>query len=542
MHPRYTDVPHDAENSPYPHALVLGNGLSGAIASRALLDLGLAVTLVRISRISSALFCSAPLFDSEHYNHQLLSEKDKDLEILDVVEHPAIRREAPGFIVSLGKDKQSFFGCIIVTSRVSLRNQENNLPAGVEQMGTGVLSGQAERIVFLLDYLHRSDPAIGMAAIKKAIDNQMVGGHSFVLFQHAPVTHIFGESLYERARRAGVQFVRFGSELPSVRKKEENSRTPLKFTLTVRDSIEMGEKLEFHCNRVVVASSPDGASIPNWALDFAAHDVDDEGFLLSASIHCHSGRSFANGIFAVGECTGNVDLIRVIEQARSTAVRARAWMRRAALVQNEKTVVSSEECIRCLTCYRICPHSAVSLIGMQSRFTVEACASFCEQCGICVSECPRMALDLESFPEQNVSAFLTKVRQTSPPLSMVLYGCERTAARLVAKIKLPPDILFFSFPCAGRISEAILWATLASGVRGVLVLGCHHDNCASDSGTDWARVRVEAVLEKLASPGRIPLKLKYATVSAKEPARFRSIVEQYANYLRDGAGVKPAEG
>ncbi len=53
-------------------------------------------------------------------------------------------------------------------------------------------------------------------------------------------------------------------------------------------------------------------------------------------------------------------------------------------------------------------------------------------------------------------------------------------------IELPAGVLFFPVPCAGRVSESILWATLAAGAKGVLAIGCHHGNCASQNGTDWA--------------------------------------------------------
>ena len=257
------------------------------------------------------------------------------------------------------------------------------------------------------------------------------------------------------------------------------SMTPTRsFSSPLRDVIETGENVSLHCDEILAAQGPDPESVPQVFREVCGNDSDEDGFLLSDSIHCHSGRSFRNGIFAVGEVTGETDLVRVTAQAASAAVNARAWMMWASLRKDDETVSVTQECIRCLTCYRICPHSAFSVGRGASRSTVQASAAICRECGICVSECPRLALDLNSFPEQDVVSFLAEARKgQSEPI--VIYGCQRSAGRIMSLIELPTGVLFFPVPCAGRISESILWATLAAGAKGVLAIGCHHGNCAS---------------------------------------------------------------
>ncbi len=201
--------------------------------------------------------------------------------------------------------------------------------------------------------------------------------------------------------------------------------------------------------------------------------------------------------------------MRVAAQAASAAVKARAWMLLASRRNGDEMVSVTQECIRCLTCYRICPHSAFFVGRGGSRSTVQASAAICQECGLCVSECPRLALDLNAFPEHDVVSFLAEARkgQTEP---IVIYGCQRSAGRAMSQVILPPGVLFFPVPCAGRISESILWATLAAGVKGVLTIGCHRGNCASQTGTDWAIGRVRSVLGKLNLPQSFALKLEYS--------------------------------
>lgn len=204
----------------------------------------------------------------------------------------------------------------------------------------------------------------------------------------------------------------------------------------------------------------------------------------------------------------------------------------ASLRKDDETVSVSQECVRCLTCYRICPHSAISLHREAARSSVQASAPVCRECGICVSECPRLALDLDSSPEQEVVSFLAEARKHSDPI--VIYGCERSAGRVMGLIDLPPEVLFFPVPCAGRISESVLWATLAAGAKGVLAIGCHHGSCASHTGTDWAMSRVQNVLGKLGAPeGSAPL-VGYISAASNEPARLSRAVNQFCASLREG--------
>jgi quinone-modifying oxidoreductase, subunit QmoB len=510
--------------------LVIGGGLSGMMTAKALSDFGLSVTIVKVGSERSRLYCSDDRLDLEDYARSL-SESMNSIEVHELPAIPEIRREGFGFYSDFGSGKPMLYGCLILTSGIKLEGLSCDLPKGIELVSPERFSGNGRSIGFLLDYGPRSNPAAGMAAISQAIENKKAGGESFVIFQHAPVSHLFGESLYDLAKRVGVQFYRFGEKPPIVERASVDSSGET-FTITLQDVIETGGNVSLYCDEILATHGHDPASVPKVLREVCGNDSDEEGFLLSDSIHCHSGRSFRNGIFAVGEVTGESDLIRVAAQAASAAVNARAWMMGASLRKDDETVSVTQECIRCLTCYRICPHSAFSVSRGASRSTVQASAAICRECGICVSECPRLALDLNSLPEQDVVSFLAEAgKGQSKPI--VLYGCQRSAGRIMSLVELPTGVLFFPVPCAGRVSESILWATLAAGAKGVLAIGCHHGNCASQNGTDWAAARVQSVLDKLNLPQGFAPMLGYASVASNEPARFSRIVNRFCRSLRE---------
>jgi quinone-modifying oxidoreductase, subunit QmoB len=511
-------------------ALVLGGGLSGMMTAKALTDLGLSVTLVKVRAESSQLWCPDSRLDIDEYSRSFAKSID-NIEVHELAALPEIRREGCDFRSDLGSGKPRLYGCVFLTSGIELQALPSDLPQGIGFVLPQSSSGNGRKIAFLLDYGSHSTPAAGMAAIRQAIENKAAGGESFVIFQHAPVAHLFGETLYDQAKRSGVRFFRYGEELPLV-EKVPLSDSDARFLVTLRDVIETGATISLRCDEILVVQGPDPALVAPGLREICGNDVDKEGFLLADSIHCHSGRSFRNGIFAVGEVTGETDLMRVAAQAASAAANARAWMRWASLRKDDETVSVTQECVRCLTCFRICPHSAISLHGEAARSSVQASAPICRECGICVSECPRLALDLGSFPEQDVASFLVEAQKHSEPI--VIYGCERSAGSIMSQIDLPSDVDFFPVPCAGRISESILWATLAAGAKGVLAIGCHHGNCASQTGTDWAMSRVQSVLSKLGLPEGFVPPVVYASIAANEPARLGRVVNQFCARVCEG--------
>ncbi len=503
------------------------------LACRALIDLGITVSVCGAGSESSALYCAAPDFDLDTYVESIRANL-KDVEIVECNGIPRISRDGSEFVADFGRGRQERFGCVILAPAVSMTPLSGEMPEGMESLSPGKASDHGTTCLFVLDYGLRTDPGVGMTAIRQALENVEAGGRSFVLMKHAPVAHLFGESLFEQAKRSGVRFLRFRGEYPEIKIDPDESGLEGKLRVTIKGLGDGNEELVVSSDRILAAGAPDGSSVPEAARDIAARDIDENGFLLSSSVHCHSGRSFTNGVFAVGEAVGSTDLIRVAARAASAAVQAKAWMIRAEVMRDSETVSFTEDCIRCLTCTRICPHAAFAYNTAPARSTVSASAAACQECGVCVAECPRLVLDLVSFPDLGMVSFLDEVKKLGPSSPVVVYGCQRSAGRAVGNVTLPRDVLFCSVPCAGRVSEALLWATLEAGASGILVAGCHHGNCASSTGTDWARARTESVLEKLGLPAGIPAPIGYVTAAANEAARFgRSIAEFRESLARE---------
>jgi coenzyme F420-reducing hydrogenase delta subunit len=89
-------------------------------------------------------------------------------------------------------------------------------------------------------------------------------------------------------------------------------------------------------------------------------------------------------------------------------------------------------------------------------------------------------------------------------------------------------VVFQAVECAGLVSEALIMDSLASGAKGVLILGCHPGNCKSKSGTDWAGARVANSLGIL-NPGGDPKgpQISYRTLASNEKARLPHIINEF---------------
>jgi quinone-modifying oxidoreductase, subunit QmoB len=543
----------DREN--VPRALVVGSGLLAAVAAQTFAEMGAHATFARLQDALSHPLAAEPSSSVEEEPTSLNTDLSR-VTVMDVDRPPVVQRDGGAFVAVFSDATTSRYDCLLLAPEISLAPKPAALPQDVELLTPATEIRPGQRIVFLMDYLRPSDPSLGMAAIRLGTQNKVSGGESVVCFQHVPVAHLFGEALYDEARRLGVRFVRFGDEPPTVRTTYVADKAPA-FRLSVKDVID-SEEFAYDCDRVLVVTGPDAGSVPKWAVEMAGGDVDSRGFLLSDSVHAVAGSAFASGIFVTGTGTGNLDLIKGTAEAKTAAATARAWMRTSRMKVGTEPVSISSRCVRCLTCYRVCPHRAISMSSGSSYGRMQVWPSLCRECGICVTVCPSIAIRLETYPEESLTSW---VRCGDPTAQMAssrddmtgrhreeqglkgttiapcnsgieqttfVFGCRRSAGRIAESIALPQHVRFVAVPCAGSVSEHVLWSALAAGARGILVVGCHQGNCRSRTGTDWAGARVAQALGTGLFGNQTP-RIGFITVAPNEPARFLRLVEEFVS-------------
>lgn len=152
-----------------------------------------------------------------------------------------------------------------------------------------------------------------------------------------------------------------------------------------------------------------------------------------------------------------------------------------ALSKQNAIQYDQDNCAYCLTCLRVCPHGAI-LFDSKPNFLPLAC----ERCGICVANCPGLALDLIEAPWASI---LKEIRSgLENGFRKVILACRRSGKSYVEAVSefLPALKAYWvvELPCAGIINEKLLLeASLIQGVEKVLVLACKQDNCRTTTGT-----------------------------------------------------------
>jgi F420-non-reducing hydrogenase iron-sulfur subunit len=85
--------------------------------------------------------------------------------------------------------------------------------------------------------------------------------------------------------------------------------------------------------------------------------------------------------------------------------------------------------------------------------------------------------------------------------------------------------------CSGRIDPVFILRAFENGADGVLVCGCHINDCHYISGNLKAEKRIEKTRQLLKLIGINPERLRLEWVSAAEGAKFAGVVKEFTEFL-----------
>jgi coenzyme F420-reducing hydrogenase delta subunit/Pyruvate/2-oxoacid:ferredoxin oxidoreductase delta subunit len=252
------------------------------------------------------------------------------------------------------------------------------------------------------------------------------------------------------------------------------------------------------------------------------------GFLQSDNVHHLPVATSRRGIYVVGPGRAVMDLEAAFSDADAAVLESQRLLGPGkATAPLGRAVVDRGRCVLCLTCYRLCPHAAITF---DNRACIHELA--CQGCGVCASECPNEAIQIFNCSDEQIQAQLWALDpQLAPRLVAFMCGNSAWEAYQAAlKLKhasLPLGFTALRMPCAGKIDiDYLLRAFTQRGIGGVLVLGCHPENCKSQRGNELARGRVEQAQGLLEEAGINPRRLRYATLAANSPQSLIETVDE----------------
>lgn len=119
-------------------------------------------------------------------------------------------------------------------------------------------------------------------------------------------------------------------------------------------------------------------------------------------------------------------------------------------------------------------------------------------------------------------------------VALVCTWCTYTGADLAgtSRLKYQPNIRVVRLPCTGRIDYNLILKSFEKGADGVLVSGCHPNDCHYNAGNFHARRRFALFRELLQFVGFDLTRVQFSWVSAAEGAKWAELVNKFTDEIR----------
>jgi len=278
----------------------------------------------------------------------------------------------------------------------------------------------------------------------------------------------------------------------------------------------------------VYSPSPDNAELAELLGLFPG----PRGFLQDDNVHHLPVFTNRRGIYVAGPGRAALELDQALAEADAAVLEVHQLLGRgSATAPKGRAVIDRGRCVLCLTCHRLCPHGAVT---WDNRAIINELA--CQACGLCASQCPNGAIQIRNFTDDQVVAAMDTLDPRLTP-KIIAFLCKNSAweayqaALKMHRVSLPLGFTPLRMPCAGKIDIDYLLKAFTYGADGVLVLGCHPDNCKSQHGNLHAQWWVERAQAMLAEAGIDPRRLVYKALAANAPQDFVAAVGLLLNLL-----------
>lgn len=439
-----------------------------------------------------------------------------------------------------GRHREAVVGAVIVASDCATASP---FPAwGLDESDRAVSLGRLEEIlssgqslagghadppatcVFLSGFVHSTHPLSqkrGMAAALQLAAEE--GCRVIFLLEDLKVADPGVERLSRTAREAGVIFVKSAGSPPAIEQEGDELR------VSYYDEA-LGAGVVLRPDRIVLEEACGPAPYMEALAALLGIETDAQGYLQGDNVRNQPVFTNRTGIWVAGQAKGPAPRRQCLEEAEAAAYEAVQLLASGEPRFSEDQIrLDTRKCTICLTCYRLCPHRAISYVNRRPVFSNLACRT----CGICVAECPMNAIQLNGS-----SGDSTKARDLSPDTraaeagdAIVAFCCRNSAyeaagAAAAMGMRLPQGVELVPVPCAGNVAPEDVLRVFRRGAAGVMVLACHDESCKSVAGSRMARHRTRDVKDMLADAGIPAGRLFFGTLAPSGAAEFAAAVER----------------
>lgn len=120
-------------------------------------------------------------------------------------------------------------------------------------------------------------------------------------------------------------------------------------------------------------------------------------------------------------------------------------------------------------------------------------------------------------------------------VAFVCNWCTYAGADLTgtSRIKYSADVKIIRFPCTGRIDFMILMKAFENGADGIIVSGCHPNDCHYSTGNFHARRRWIVFRNLLNFTGIDTERIQFSWVSAAEGFKWADVVNNTVKKIKE---------
>lgn len=162
--------------------------------------------------------------------------------------------------------------------------------------------------------------------------------------------------------------------------------------------------------------------------------------------------------------------------------------------------INDGKCVKCATCYHICPFEAVIWSGTTFRIDVTKC----QVCGLCASLCPTLAIETAYYNLNSLEAYLAEQRKLTGASHLVIMCRSSSPQEDVPEfLNEAGDFVSLRVPCVGRLPLLFYLKALEMGFERLTVIQCDENFCRTQKGSEISIHRLEE-LGKFLSQIRYP--------------------------------------
>ncbi len=413
-------------------ALVIGGGVAGMTASLGLGRQGFEVVLVekesQLGGMSRNLHHTIEGADIQAYLKELEDEvkANDNIQVLTDARIAGFSGFKGNFTteVATGSEKESqtiSHGIIIVATGAKEYQPKEYLYGEDDRIATQVeLGNRLEQkggsdlssVVMIQCVGSRNEEKVNCSriccqnAVKNALHIKKLNPDTQVYVMYRDMrTYGLLEDYYTEARKQGVIFIRFSEDAPPDVKKSEQG-----IIVTVKDHI-LQRNLEIRSDLLVLSAGVT-AEDTGELCGIMKLNRNPEGFFIEAHVKLRPVDMPSDGVFLCGTAHGPKLISEAVSQAQAAASRATTFLAKDAIKLSAITAkVDVDHCVKCLTCVRSCPFQVPGF--NEDEKVIEINEAICRGCGICAGVCPREAIQLSFYEDDQIMSKIDALLEAS---------------------------------------------------------------------------------------------------------------------------------